>query len=117
MNIKEKVKDALFFIELAKMTNKNCIIVKYKRKYRALLKRISKEPEYREYYNSDGESIKYMFEIEADSRELAQEYCDDLWVRIYADYSPTGRWYTRNITFAHKKDNTYLIFHTMTIDV
>ena len=75
--------------------------------------------EKRVYQSEDGESTRTFFYEYFDSREEAEEWADEEWRagQIYADYSPTGRWFISNIRVAHVEGNRWLCMVEERIDV
>ena len=75
--------------------------------------------EKRVYWSKDGESTTTYFVQEFDSKEEAEEWADKEWKagQIYADYSPTGRWFISGIRVAHIGGNRWLCRVVERIDV
>lgn len=75
--------------------------------------------EKRVYQSEDGESIRTFFYEYFDSREEAEEWADEEWRagQIYADYSPTGRWFVSDVRVAHVEGNRWLCMVEERIDV
>ena len=75
--------------------------------------------EKRVYQSEDGESTRTFFYEYFDSREEAEEWADEEWRagQIYADYSPTGRWFVSSIRVAHVEGNRWLCMVVESIDV
>ena len=75
--------------------------------------------EKRVYQSEDGESTRTFFYEYFDSREEAEEWADEEWRagQIYADYSPTGRWFVSDIRVAHVEGNRWLCMVEERIDV
>lgn len=75
--------------------------------------------EKRVYQSEDGESTRTFFYEYFDSREEAEEWADEEWRagQIYADYSPTGRWFVSDVRVAHVEGNRWLCMVEERIDV
>lgn len=75
--------------------------------------------EKRVYQPEDGESTKTFFYEYFESREEAEEWADEEWRagQIYADYSPTGRWFVSDVRVAHVEGNRWLCMVVERIDV
>lgn len=75
--------------------------------------------EKRVYQSEDGESIRTFFYEYFDSREEAEEWADEEWRagQIYADYSPTGRWFVSDVRVAHVEGNRWLCMVEERIDI
>lgn len=82
-----------------------------RRKYESERKRV--------YQSEDGESTKTFFYEYFDSREEAEEWADEEWRagQIYADYSPTGRWFVSDVRVAHVEGNRWLCMVVERIDI
>ena len=75
--------------------------------------------EKRVYQSEDGESTRTFFYEYFDSREEAEEWADEEWRagQIYADYSPTGRWFVSDVRVAHVEGNRWLCMVVERIDI
>lgn len=75
--------------------------------------------EKRVYQSEDGESTRTFFYEYFDSREEAEEWTDEEWRagQIYADYSPTGRWFVSDVRVAHVEGNRWLCMVVERIDI
>ena len=95
-------------------------LVLLKRELRNEYRRRKYESERRRVYESDdGESTKTFFEDYFDSPEEAREWEEETWRQgqIYADYSPTGRWFVADAKAAHIEGNRWLCMVEERIDV
>ena len=95
-------------------------LVLLKRELRNEYRRRKYESERRRVYESDdGESTKTFFEDYFDSPEEAREWEEETWQQgqIYADYSPTGRWFVADAKAAHIEGNRWLCMVEQRIDV
>ena len=95
-------------------------LVLLKRELRNEYRRRKYESERKRVYESkDGESIKTFFEDYFDSSEEAREWEEETWRQgqIYADYSPTGRWFVSGTRAAHIEGNRWLCMVVERIDV
>ena len=95
-------------------------LVFLKRELRNEYRRRKHESERRRVYESDdGESTKTFFEDYFDSPEEAREWEEETWRQgqIYADYSPTGRWFVADAKAAHIEGNRLLCMVEERIDV
>lgn len=95
-------------------------LVLLKRELRNEYRRRKYESERRRVYESDdGESTKTFFEDYFDSPEEAREWEEETWQQgqIYADYSPTGRWFVADAKAAHIEGNRWLCMVEERIDV
>ena len=65
-----------------------------------------------------GESITTFFEERFDSREEAEEWAEEEWRagQIYADYSPTGKWFISDIQVAHIEGNRWRVMIRESLD-
>lgn len=74
--------------------------------------------EKRVYQSEDGESTRTFFYEYFDSREEAEEWADEEWRagQIYADYSPTGRWFVSDIRVAHVEGNRWRVMIRESLD-
>lgn len=95
-------------------------LVLLKRELRNEYRRRKYESERRRVYESDdGESTKTFFEDYFDSPEEAREWEEETWQQgqIYADYSPTGRWFVADAKAAHIEGNRWLCMVEERIDI
>ena len=95
-------------------------LVQLKRELRNEYRRRKYESERKRVYESDdGESTKTFFEDYFDSPEEAREWEEETWRQgqIYADYSPTGRWFVADAKAAHIEGNRWLCMVEERIDV
>lgn len=95
-------------------------LVLLKRELRNEYRRRKYESERRRVYESDdGESTKTFFEDYFDSLEEAREWEEETWRQgqIYADYSPTGRWFVADAKAAHIEGNRWLCMVEERIDI
>ena len=95
-------------------------LVELKRELRKEYRRQAEDfAEKRVYWSEDGESTMTYFVQEFDSKEEAEEWADEEWRagQIYADYSPTGRWFIGGIRVAHIEGNRWLCRVVERIDV
>ena len=95
-------------------------LIELKRELRNEYRRRKYESERKRVYESkDGESIKTFFEDYFDSSEEAREWEEETWRQgqIYADYSPTGRWFVSDTRAAHIEGNRWLCMVVERIDV
>lgn len=74
--------------------------------------------EKRVYQSEDGESTRTFFYEYFDSREEAEEWADEEWRagQIYADYSPTGRWFVSDVRVAHVEGNRWKVMIRESLD-
>lgn len=74
--------------------------------------------EKRVYQSEDGESTRTFFYEYFDSREEAEEWADEEWRagQIYADYSPTGRWFVSDVRVAHVEGNRWRVMIRESLD-
>lgn len=65
-----------------------------------------------------GESITTFFEKRFDSREEAEEWAEEEYRagQIYADYSPTGKWFISDIRVAHIEGNRWRVMICESLD-
>lgn len=65
-----------------------------------------------------GESTKTYFDDYFDSREEAEEWAEEEWRagQIYADYSPTGKWFVSDIRVAHIEGNRWRVMIRESLD-
>ena len=75
--------------------------------------------EKRVYESDDGESTKTFFVDCFESPEEAREWEEETWRQgqIYADYSPTGRWFVADAKAAHIEGNRWLCMVEERIDI
>ena len=75
--------------------------------------------EKRVYWSEDGTSTKTFFYEYFDSEAEAEAWADEEYRmgQIYADYSPTGRWFVSDIRVAHVEGNRWLCMVEERIDV
>ena len=95
-------------------------LVLLKRELRNEYRRRKYESERKRVYESDdGQSTKTFFEDYFDSSEEAREWEEETWRQgqIYADYSPTGRWFVSDTRAAHIEGNRWLCMVVERIDV
>lgn len=95
-------------------------LVLLKRELRNEYRRRKYESERRRVYESnDGEYTKTFFEDYFDSPEEAREWEEETWQQgqIYADYSPTGRWFVADAKAAHIEGNRWLCMVEERIDI
>lgn len=64
------------------------------------------------------ESIKTYFDDYFDSREEAEEWAEEEYRagQIYADYSPTGKWFISDIRVAHIEGNRWRVMIRESLD-
>ena len=64
------------------------------------------------------ESIKTYFDDYFDSREEAEEWAEEEYRagQIYADYSPTGKWFISDIKVAHIEGNRWRVMIRESLD-
>lgn len=74
--------------------------------------------EKRVYQSEDGESTRTFFYEYFDSREEAEEWADEEYRmgQIYADYSPTGRWFVSDLRIAHVEGNRWKVMIRESLD-
>ena len=65
-----------------------------------------------------GESIKTFFDDYFDSKEEAEEWAEEEYRagQIYADYSPTGKWFISDIRVAHIEGNRWRVMICESLD-
>ena len=65
-----------------------------------------------------GESTTTFFDDYFDSREEAEEWAEEEYRvgQIYADYSPTGKWFISDIRFAHIEGNRWRVMICESLD-
>ena len=94
-------------------------LVLLKRELRNEYRRRKYESERKRVYESDdGESTTTFFEDYFDSKEEAEEWAEKEWRagQIYADYSPTGKWFISDIRVAHIEGNRWRVMIRESLD-
>ena len=95
-------------------------LVELKRELRKEYRRQKDEfAEKRVYEGFDyGESTKTYFDDYFDSREEAEEWAEEEYRagQIYADYSPTGKWFVSCVRIAHIEGNRWRVMIRESLD-
>lgn len=74
--------------------------------------------EKRVYWSEDGQSTKTFFYKYFDSEAEAEAWADEEYRmgQIYADYSPTGRWFISDLRIAHVEGNRWKVMIRESLD-
>ena len=95
-------------------------LVLLKRELRNEYRRRKYESERKRVYRGFGydESITTFFEEYFDSKEEAEEWAEEEYRagQIYADYSPTGKWFISDIRIAHIEGNRWRVMIRESLD-
>ena len=90
-----------------------------KRRVRERIAYVNENPQER-HYSEDGESYYYKEWFDYPfTEEDKQDYIEDSWIHINLPWSPTGKWFTRNIVVCNvsgSKNGKAVAYHFMGLD-
>lgn len=64
-----------------------------------------------------GGRYTHIYKITAPSREYMRDYIESEIRRVDSPYDCLGQWFTTDIRFAHMQGDTYLVKHSLSMDV